>query len=102
MPYILVAKGKKQEEYDAFHSSAQAQAWAKKMGLKQYEVVYVEYQNVPPQRVRLAPASQSPSQIWSRMKKHHRGSRVVDVKQKNKHGYDKWGRNPDLKAVRRV
>jgi len=101
MPFIVVVKGgKKQEEYDEFYSKAKARAWARKMGLKAYDVVYLEYVKSNP--VHLAPASQSQSLIWSQMKKQHRRSSVVSAKKKNKTGYDKWGRNPALKAVRRV
>jgi hypothetical protein len=121
MPFIVVVKGKKQEEYEAFHSKARARAWAKKMGIKKYEVIYVELEAIfEPLVPVLQPPVQRPqvySQrwmnreptvaqllliaptvpvIWLKMKKPREHNKS------NNPGYDRWGRNPkNLKRMRR-
>ena len=121
MSFIVVAKGKKQEEYEAFHSKARARAWAKKMGIKKYEVIYVELETMfellvpdlqhPVQRPQVysqrwmnrkptVPQSSMVAStvpvIWLKMKKPR------EHKKSNDPGYDRWGRNPkNLKIMRR-
>jgi hypothetical protein len=114
MPFIVVIKGKKQEEYEDFHSKAKARAWANKMGIKRYDVVFVEFEPTPeptvpvsqaivhrplvcqPQVVQsfIAPVTQ-PQIILLKMKKPRKH------KKSNNPGYDRWGRNPKNLKMRR-